>query len=142
MSELIKDSNWEYAYSWRTAVNSTLRSALTMGPWVHQLRGHMADNIAGNSTVKYFHNFAHDGSMAPLLGIFQLAQPVWPGMGSELVFELWKGGSTNYVRVLWGGQPMQTSTPLGTLDMVTLEDFDSYLATVLPADPVAACNAA
>ena len=27
------------------------------------------------------------------------------------------------IRVLWGGQPMKTSTPLGTLDMVPLADF-------------------
>lgn len=47
--------------------------------------------------------------------------------GSEIVFELYeKSGShsTNwFIRVLWSGQPMVTSTPLGTLDMIPLDDF-------------------
>ena len=29
-------------------------------------------------------SFAHDGSMAPLLGLLQIDQPVWPGMGTEV----------------------------------------------------------
>lgn len=49
---------------------------------------------------------------------------VWPGMGSEVVFELWKKVSGDYyIRVLWKGQPMKTSTPLGTLNMVPVQKF-------------------
>lgn len=57
--------------------------------------------------------------------------------GSEVVFELYKkksaaahSSSTDgwYLRVLWGGQPMETSTPLGTLDMIPVQDvFDCTL---------------
>ncbi len=28
-----------------------------------------------------------------------------------------------YLRVLWGGQPMKTSTPMGTLDMIPVQTF-------------------
>lgn len=67
---------------------------------------------------------------------------VWPGMGSEVVFELWKAADNRrYIRVLWAGQPIKTSTPLGTLDMVPYKTFVDYLADTLPADPVKACNA-
>ncbi|KAJ3805708.1 hypothetical protein F5876DRAFT_6615, partial [Lentinula aff. lateritia] len=56
--------------------------------------------------------------------------------GSEIVFDLYeKNSSYNsnsisnfFLRVLWGGQPMQTSFPFGTnsgglLDMIPVEDF-------------------
>ena len=60
---------------------------------------------------------------------------------SQVVFELWKNSATYYIRVLWGGQPLQTSTPLGTMDMVKLDDFNAYLNSTLPSDLVAACAA-
>jgi len=70
---------------------------------------------------------AHDGSISPLLGLLQIDVMVWPGMGSEVVFELYKNACDQqyYIRVLWSGQPMKTSTPLGTLDMIKIEDFFS-----------------
>lgn len=62
--------------------------------------------------------------MSSLLGFFQVAKMVWPGMGSEIAFELYeKNSGAYYVRVLWGGQPMETSTPLGTLNFVPINDF-------------------
>lgn len=81
---------------------------------------------------------------------------VWPGMGSEVIFELWKKSSAHYVRVLWGGKPMKTSTPLGTLDMIPVQDFFDvsnfvstmsshfadyqYLGSTIPADLVSVCS--
>lgn len=46
-------------------------------------------------------------------------------MGAEVVFELYKNTYSKqyFIRVLWSGQPMKTSTHLGTLDMVKIEDF-------------------
>lgn len=59
--------------------------------------------------------------------------------GAEIVFELYSKSTKSheadhFVRVLWSGQPMLTSTPLGSgglLDMVPLQDFVqcAYLAT-------------
>lgn len=48
----------------------------------------------------------------------------------------------HYVRVLWNGQPMLTSTPLGRLDMVPLEDFTAYLDSLWPTDFVELCRQA
>ena len=54
---------------------------------------------------------------------------VWPGMGAEVVFEIYrkkKAGRKRFVRVLWGGQVLKSSHPeLGALDMV---DWDTLLA--------------
>lgn len=65
------------------------------------------------------------------------------------MFELYKKNSEHnyyastdgwYVRVLWGGQPMQTSTPLGTLDMIPVDSvldcmfIPSWIFSVVYAD--------
>jgi len=65
--------------------------------------------------------------MSPLLGFLQIEEMVWPGMGSEVAFELYSAQSGYFIRVLWGGQTMKTSTPLGVLDMIPLADFFSYI---------------
>jgi acid phosphatase len=78
--------------------------------------------------------------MAAILGLLQFAKPMWPGMGSEVVIELWKSESgRDVVRILWSGKPLETNTPLGTLDMVPLPDFLDYLEHTVPADLVSAC---
>ena len=61
----------------------------------------------------YRHNVAHDGSIAPLLSILQVDLMVWPGMGSEVVFELYSSKTKKdwYVRILWGGQVLNSSSP-------------------------------
>ena len=54
---------------------------------------------------------------------------VWPGMGSEVVFELYqkKVDQRYYIRVLWGGQVLKSSNPtLGVLDMLQVEILVAY----------------
>jgi len=119
--------NWEYSYEYRDAPNSAWFSTLTYGAWILELKAHLQANVDGTSKIKYFHNIAHDGSISPLLGFLQIAEMVWPGMGSEVAFELYKANQSDYfIRVLWGGQAMNTS-PLGVLDMIPLADFFSYI---------------
>lgn len=72
---------------------------------------------------------------------------MWPGMGTEVVFELWKKKKTSsssssspyFIRVLLSGQPLETSTPLGTLDMVPWDEFERYLNETIPEDLVGMC---
>ncbi|KAF9474653.1 phosphoglycerate mutase-like protein [Pholiota conissans] len=123
--------NWEYSYQFRDAPASAQYSALRYGAWVLELRSHLQAKVDGSSKLKYFHNVAHDGSMSPLLGFLQVDQMVWPGMGSEIVFELYSAKAEHFIRVLWGGQPMKTSTPLGVLDMIPLASFFSYTDTMI-----------
>jgi len=99
---------------------------------VLELKAHLQAQVDGTSKIKYFHNIAHDGSISPLLGFLQIAEMVWPGMGSEVVFELYSAQNAEYfIRVLWGGQPMKTSTPLGVLDMIPLADLFSYIDSMI-----------
>lgn len=140
---------WEYSQIYRDAKNSLAASVSTYGVWVAELAAHLRAVVAGESDVIYWHNVAHDGSVSRLLSILQIEQMVWPGMGSEVIFELWKENDKTsttmikgskaaardanekssgfYVRVLFSGQPLKSSNPsLGTLDLVPVEVLLEY----------------
>lgn len=52
---------------------------------------------------------------------------VWPGMGAEVVFEVYKKGGKWFVRVLWGGQVLRSSNPsLAVMDMLPVETLLAY----------------
>jgi acid phosphatase len=79
--------------------------------------------------MRYRQNIAHDGSISYILSILQVEEMVWPGMGSEVVFELYrkKVDQQYYIRVLWGGQVMRSSNPtLGVLDVLEVGILLSY----------------
>lgn len=136
-----------YSYMYRDDSRSLAMSALSMGVWIGELTTHLRSIISGDSSVIYRHNVAHDGSLSKILSILQIDEMVWPGMGSEVVFELYsKGNSTTaagkrrraeggsgkegsgyFLRVLWKGQVLKSSNPtLGVMDMVPLETVLGY----------------
>ena len=41
----------------------------------------------------------------------------------QIVFELYDKSGEHFIRVLFGGQPLETSTPLGTLNLIPVEKF-------------------
>ncbi|TFK60936.1 phosphoglycerate mutase-like protein [Pluteus cervinus] len=189
--------NWEYNYIYRTAPQSAAYAALRFGGWMLELKARLLSKVAPHgkqpsNKIKYAHNVAHDGSISALLGFLQVERMVWPGMGSEVVFELYSKSSSSppppppnnphhgnglsaqtdstdsqapsasstdsssttssstastssdvsryFVRVLWNGQPMLTSTPLALLDMIPLNDFLNYISGMVGSDLLAACN--
>ncbi|KAF2115506.1 acid phosphatase [Lophiotrema nucula] len=138
--EVFRLGQYEYSYLYRDAGPRTLEySAGSYGIWVAELAQNVRHAIdttdsasAGKGTcsgVRYRHSIAHDGSVSHLLSILQIETMVWPGMGSEVVFELYKGrvDGQYYIRVLWGGQALKSSNPtLGLLDMVPVEILLAY----------------
>jgi hypothetical protein len=86
--------NYEYSYIYRDDSRSLAASATSMGVWIGELTTHIRASMNGSSDVIYRHNVAHDGSMSRLLSVLQLDKMVWPGMGSEVVFELYKKETT------------------------------------------------
>ncbi|KAM0786209.1 hypothetical protein ACM66B_007013 [Microbotryomycetes sp. NB124-2] len=132
---------WMYAYRFRGSQQATTYATLRHAAWVMELRSHLEKKMNGQDSMLYRHNVAHDGSMSALLGLLQIDEMVWPGMGAEIVFELYQKQKDWFVRVLWSGQPMKTATPLGTLDMVSVKDFHAYLDQQLPKDLRATCFA-
>ena len=135
--------NYEYSYIYRDDPRSLAASATRYGVWIGELTAHFRDFISGKSNVIYRHSIAHDGSLSSLLSILQIDVMVWPGMGSEVVFELYKkdkatsskpttsastGPSGYYIRVLWKGHVLRSSNPsLGLMSMVPLEIVLTYL---------------
>ncbi|KAK5997371.1 hypothetical protein PT974_02727 [Cladobotryum mycophilum] len=142
--------NWEYSQIYRDSPDSLLASAGSLGVWIGELTTHIREVITGKSEVVYFHNVAHDGSVSRLLSILQVDKMVWPGMGSEVVFELYKKTAERlpptlavltrehqlptltdgeyYVRVLFGGRVLKSSSPvLGRMDMLPVGALLAYL---------------
>ena len=138
--EVFRLGQYEYSYLYRDAGPRTLEySTAKYGIWVAELaenlrQAMLANYSAGagnrtNSGIRYRHNVAHDGSISLILSILQIETMVWPGMGSEVVFELYKRiqHQQYYIRVLWGGQVLKSSNPtLGILDMLPVEILVAY----------------
>jgi acid phosphatase len=92
--EVYRLGNYEYSYIYRDDPRSLAASATSYGVWIGELTTHIRDNMNGTSNILYRHNVAHDGSISRLLSVLQLDEMVWPGMGSEVVFELYKKDTT------------------------------------------------
>lgn len=138
--EVFRLGQYEYSYLYRDAGARTFEYSIgRYGIWIAELAQNLRDAmhptdpaITGNRTnsgMRYRHNIAHDGSVSYILSILQIEQMIWPGMGSELVFELYKRKMDQqyYIRVLWGGQVLKSSNPtLGVLDMLQVEILLAY----------------
>ncbi|CAG1969898.1 unnamed protein product [Fusarium graminearum] len=118
---------WEYSQIYRDAPASLAASATSWGVWIAELASHFRQVMAGKQDILYLHNFAHDGSISRLLSILQIDVMVWPGMGSEVVFELYKKGGKYFVRILFSGKTLKSSHPdLGVMEMVPVERLLEY----------------
>ncbi|OAQ97826.1 hypothetical protein LLEC1_00008 [Akanthomyces lecanii] len=82
--------NWEYSHIYRDSSSSLDAGVGSFGVWVAELAANIRNVIAGKSATIYYHNVAHDGSVSRLLSILQIDDMVWPGMGSEVVFEVYE----------------------------------------------------
>ena len=131
--EVFRLGQYEYSYLYRDAGRRTLEYSVgKYGIWVAELAENLHSASNGdrtNSGISYRHNIAHDGSISQILSILQIQNMVWPGMGSEVVFELYKKklDQSYYIRVLWGGQVLKSSNPtLGVLDLLPVEILVAY----------------
>ncbi|KAK9449671.1 histidine phosphatase superfamily [Limtongia smithiae] len=131
--QVFRIGDYEYNYIFRQAANSTLYSATHYGAFIAEIQSRIKGKIAGSEPTIYRHNIGHDGSVSPLLGALQVQYLRWPGMGSEVIFELWRKENVGgyYIRVLYGGQPVVTNTPMGTLDMIPVETFLEYTESLV-----------
>jgi len=121
---------YEYSYIYRASPYSLRSSVASYGVWIAELAQNIRDSMSGASSVKYRYNVGHDGSLAMVLSILQVDEMVWPGLGAEVVFEIYKvaaGGEERYVRILWGGVMLRSSyLGLGIVDMLPVDQLLSY----------------
>ena len=119
---------YEYSYIYRSAPQSLAASTLSYGVYIAELAQNIRDNISGASPIIYKHNVAHDGSLAMLLSILQVDVMIWPGLGAEIVFEIYEKDRERFVRILWGGRVFRSSNPeLGLVDMLPLDNLLEYI---------------
>lgn len=139
--EVFRLGQFEYSHIYRDTPTSLAASAASYGAWIDEVAQHIRDQITGeDGEMVYRHNVAHDGSVSRLLSVLQVDVMVWPGMGSEVVFELYreKKAHNHYhgvdrqskdyvVRVLFGGQVMRSSSPdLGLLEFIPVDALLDY----------------
>lgn len=127
--EVFRLGQYEYSYIYRDAPESLPLSVASYGIYVAELvqnlRDVMQEKYAG---VRYRHNVAHDGSTSRLMSILQLDRMYWPGMGAEIVFELYSKDGCYFVRVLLGGEVLVSSHPtFGRMDMVPVASLLAYV---------------
>ena len=125
---------YEYSYIYRDNPLSLPAGTASYGVYVAELAANLrtaqgdGPGSHGATGMKYRHNVAHDGSISPLLSILQVDVMVWPGMGAEVVFEMYSKRDEHYLRVLWGGQVLRSNSPsLGYMDLVPLNTFLDYI---------------
>ena len=133
--EVFRLGEYEYSFLYRDSKHSLAysvrRYGIYIGELAQNLRHAMGDGKsavpATPETIQYRHNVAHDGSVSPLLSILQIDTMVWPGMGAEVVFELYSKDACYFLRVLWGGQILKSSHPaFGLMDMVPVQTVLAY----------------
>lgn len=118
---------YEYSYIYRSAPQSLSASSPSYGVYIAELTQNIRDSISGASPIIYKHNVAHDGSLAMLLSILQVDVMIWPGLGAEIVFEIYEKDGERFVRILWGGRVFRSSNPeLGLVDMLPLGTLLGY----------------
>lgn len=150
-NEVYRLGTYEYAYLYRIAEESLRFGVSEFGVWIAEFLAHIQAATSGSSKVRYYHNVAHDGSMSRLLAVLQTDVMFWPGMGSELAFEIYSKQSNSkygqkqwYVRILFGGQVFKSSSPaIGVADMIELDKLTDYLSGLVgekAANVVALCN--
>ncbi len=125
---VFRRGEYEYSFIYRDSSNSLAASTASFGVWMAELASNLRAVMDGSSEVIYRHNVAHDGSVSRLLSILQVDVMVWPGMGSEVIFELYTRQQCHYLRVMWGGQVLRSSNPsLGTMDLIPVERLLGYI---------------
>ncbi len=137
--EAFRAGDWEWNYYWRAYPQAKKYIQTVEGLFIGEILQRFAAVQAGTSTIKYEHDFVHDGDIGPIAGTLGITSLRWPGMGSNIAFELWRVESGSiYARVLHSGHPMETNH--GRLDWLPLSELVAILDPYVPDDIVALCS--
>ncbi|RHZ49830.1 histidine phosphatase family protein [Aspergillus thermomutatus] len=137
--EVFRAGDWEYNYWWRRNANATRYIQLVEGLFIGEIVRKLEAVAEGTSGLSYSHNFVHDGDIAPILGALGIKALRWPGMGSNIAFEVWKTSSSEYfARVLYSGHTIETIH--GRLDWIPLSTLLDILRPFIPEDIISMCN--
>ncbi|KAF2480805.1 histidine phosphatase superfamily [Neohortaea acidophila] len=137
--EVFRTGDWEWNYYWRAYPNAKTYIQTVEGLFIQEILARFAAVEAGTNTIKYEHDFIHDGDIGPVAGALGISSLRWPGMGSNIAFELWRiDGGSIYARVLYSGQPMETI--YGLLEWLPLSQLVGILQEYVPENIIQLCN--
>ncbi|VVT56074.1 uncharacterized protein SAPINGB_P004785 [Magnusiomyces paraingens] len=130
--EVFDVGNWEYNYIY-TKSNKSILYSVARSLFLFEVFQNIQNKIMKLDSIKYRHNIAHDNTIASLLGALQITNLKWPGLGSEIVFELYRKENNPdmfFLRILYNGEPLQTSLKnINSWDMVPIDIFFQYIHT-------------
>ena len=87
--EIFRAGDWEYNYWWCRNKDAKQYIQLVEGLFIGEILRRLEAIEGGQSSLVYSHNFIHDGDMGPILGALGIKALRWPGMGSNVAFEVW-----------------------------------------------------
>lgn len=87
--EVFRAGDWEWNYWWRRSQSAKQYIALTEGLFLQEIANRLKLISQDALSRVYTHNFVHDGDLGPALGALGIQQLRWPGMGSNIAFEVW-----------------------------------------------------
>lgn len=87
--EVFRAGDWEWNYYWRTNPYVVKYIQLIEGLFIGEIISRLQAVRGGTSLLDYNHIFIHDGDIGPILGSLGIDALRWPGMGSNIAFEVW-----------------------------------------------------
>ncbi|KAF7596674.1 hypothetical protein BBP40_000596 [Aspergillus hancockii] len=138
-NEVFRAGDWEWNYWWRTSANATRYIQLAEGLFIGEIVQKLEAVGRGSTELVYSHNFVHDGDIGPVLGALGIKALRWPGMASNIAFEVWETSDSKfYARVLYSGSAIETIH--GILDWIPLATLIDILNPFIPDDIVSMCK--
>lgn len=101
--QVYAEGNWEYNYIWNASPNADEYTKYSIALLVKELAVLMKGIQDGSNDKKLSLFVGHDGTMVRLFKTVGMPYIMWPGMGSELNFEIYKTKEKTpkyYVRTL------------------------------------------
>lgn len=87
--EVFRGGDWEWNYWYRTNPQAKLYIQTVEGPFIADIIRRLRAVQNGTSEIKYEHDFLHDNDVGPIAGALGINALRWPGMASNIAFEVW-----------------------------------------------------
>ncbi|KAI7817799.1 histidine phosphatase superfamily [Gamsiella multidivaricata] len=113
---------------------------LGIGPLAKDIRQNLLKAKNGES-APFLVFSGHDTTLIPLLGMLGSTDMRWPPYASNLLFEVWSPPSKEYfVRVLYNGRVVKTTSNWCDFEWCSLDTFIEYLGQFIVDDLDAKCK--
>ncbi|KAJ5884741.1 histidine acid phosphatase [Penicillium taxi] len=137
--EVFRAGDWEWNYWWHRNADALKYIQIIEGLFIGEIVRRLEAVSHGTLNRVYTHNFIHDGDIGPILGALGAQQIRWPGMASNIAFEIWKTTKERFfARVLYSGHALRTAD--GSLEWVDLSVLTDRLKAYVPEDIISMCN--